>query len=225
MKKISIKYSMSILILIFAACNPIPEVKATVYPTVSSTVEQKTITMESEIYHKTIPITPIAMSLTPTPTPTSQPCPPIKYEKDFVDWDNPEKSIGLFFINPMNWGHYFLFGKSYDHSDPQMFLAELEKGTKGFLWLGKFICVDNRIEYYQDLDVKPLPQEKKNEGIPWNLCKVNSVADKDVFAWGRYEVNNPQLLDIKEAWKVNVKTQRIDNIPAENVKCYVNWSP
>jgi hypothetical protein len=142
----------------------------------------------------------------------------------FANWDNPEKSIGLYFLSPVDWeDDYFQVGRFDNSVTPNLFLVQLKKGIQGLLWLGELVCIKDQREYYRLLDVKPLPEAKKMEGISVNICEVDSKPDINALAWGRKEKNNPKLLDIKGAWQVNKKTRKIDVIPADRVECTVNW--
>ena len=151
-------------------------------------------------------------------------CPPENTHNDFTEWEEPSIAIGQIYKSTYSWNNdYFRTGRYID-SDGKLFLAEIRKNDYGYLWLGELICIKDRTGYEQLLDIKPIPKEKENWTIPWNICSVDSEFDDSLIAWGRFEKGNPKLMDIKEAWRVNTIDKKIEKISVFNISCLVNTS-
>lgn len=108
---------------------------------------------------------------------------------------------------------------------------EAEKTTfGGILILEKNLRMINRLDGSGEpvdavLDVQVIPKLRSGEWLNTN-CQINGKADSEVLAIVQvkgYE-NADLYTQVRQAWRSNLRTQKIETIPTKNVAC-INHCP
>ncbi|MFT3891736.1 MAG: hypothetical protein QM730_08905 [Anaerolineales bacterium] len=151
-------------------------------------------------------------------TPTSRPEPILTLEPTEAmpttvpDAMTPEQYIGLQYPpSPANLSQDF--SMIIESSDVYS-LSLVNNGMSKMLWLSKITHYDANSgdAYWQVKDVLSLSDLQPGLTLLPDGCRLNDVADSEIFVIGRNEA-------ILKAWRANTSLGKFESIPVDGVKC------
>jgi len=75
--------------------------------------------------------------------------------------------------------------------------------------------------FHEILDSVALPVFADNEMLAVWYCGVGEVIDPEIVAFGEYQCGYSYLTHVKQAWRLNRQTEKIESVSTENISCQI----
>lgn len=173
-----------------------------------------------------IPIVPTStQTIINYPTQTQSLCPP-RLDTKLPEPDIPENYKGMVFrlVYPDGLKLEFegsVSGDGQQRTNYQLaFVINQNTGQKLF-WLERELCTNNqRQTFYEIIDSLTLTLNlEQQDVVSPGSCWFNGVFDPNIVALGDLLPYSEKLQNISEAWRANMQTEKIEEIPIAGIEC------
>jgi hypothetical protein len=158
------------------------------------------------------------------PTSTSIACPPFEIDHEVPEPNTPENYIGRHY-DVLNLPNKLEFhqGTSILGEGNYGFTIITSAETLQMIWFEKLICLNNKGKTFDEIiDATVLPTYSEKDTLGYWYCSINEVADPEIIALGESQCGVQYLLNIKQAWRLNRQTEKIETVSTENIVCQLN---
>ena len=158
------------------------------------------------------------------PTRTKTACPPFEIDTEIPDPNTPENFIGRHYRSseiPERLEYHqgtVIFGPG-EYS----FSVVTSMETLHMIWFEKLICRNNQGHaFHEIIDVAVLPVLAENERLAYWYCNIGEKNDPEIIALGEANCGDSYLSNIKQAWRLNRQTEKIETMSPEGMSCQLD---
>ena len=91
------------------------------------------------------------------------------------------------------------------------------------IWFEKLICRNNDGKaFHEIIDATILPIYSENDTLAYWYCSIDGIDDPEIVALGEAQCGDGYLSNIKQAWRLNRQTEKIETVVIENITCQIN---
>ena len=96
-----------------------------------------------------------------------------------------------------------------------------EKNNLQYFWLNKEVARKNNNEnpIWKTLDILVITKLQKSYFYALGSCQLNQKLNDKIIALVKYEESKQWLNQVKKAWLVNIKQEKIEIITPEGISC------